>query len=186
APLRRLRAGVGDRARPVGTAGRGAGRAGALRVGAAVRVARGLAVLLLAGLLIAPATHAEAGGRISQERAVEIADRDPNVVKEREDSPGLGSSASMVEGKWEVAYFAAGNEVALVIVDPHTGEVRESWTGYQVAWKMARGYSGAFAHRLDAPYVFLPLCAIFLVGLVDWRRLRRVANLDLLVLLGFG
>ncbi|HEY4779674.1 MAG TPA: glycosyltransferase 87 family protein, partial [Solirubrobacterales bacterium] len=87
---------------------------------------------------------------------------------------------------WEVAYFTAGEEVALVIVDPHSGEVKESWTGYQVAWKMARGYSGAFGHKLDAPYVFLPLCAIFLLGLVDWRRLWRVANLDLLVLLGFG
>src|SRR3954447_18842270 len=51
---------------------------------------------------------------------------------------------------------------------------------------MARGYSGAFGHKLNAPYVFLPLCAIFLLGLVDWRRLRRVANLDLVVLLGFG
>ena len=49
--------------------------------------------------------------------------------------------------------------------------MRESWTGYQVAWKMARGYSGAFGHKLNAPYVFLPLCAIFLLGLVDWRRL---------------
>jgi len=55
-----------------------------------------------------------------------------------------------------------------------------------VAWKMARGYSGAFGHKLNAPYVFLPLCAIFLVGLVDWRRWRRDANLDLLVLLAFG
>ncbi len=51
---------------------------------------------------------------------------------------------------------------------------------------MARGYSGAFGHKLNAPYVFLPLCAIFLLGLLDWRRLRRVANLDLLFLLGFG
>jgi hypothetical protein len=51
---------------------------------------------------------------------------------------------------------------------------------------MARGYTGAFGHKLNAPYVFLPLCAIFLFGLLDWRRLRRVANLDLLVLLGFG
>jgi hypothetical protein len=92
----------------------------------------------------------------------------------------------MVEGHWEVAYFAAGDEVALVLVDAHSGEVTESWTGYQVAWKMARGYSGAFGHKLDAPYVFLPLCALFLIGLVDWRRRWRVANLDLLVLLGFG
>ena len=57
-----------------------------------------------------------------------------------------------------------------MIVDPRPGEVRESWTGYQVAWKMARGYSGAFGHKLNAPYVFLPLCALFLLGLLDWRR----------------
>jgi hypothetical protein len=76
--------------------------------------------------------------------------------------------------------------VAQVIVDPNTGLVRESWTGYQVAWKMARGYEGSFGHRLNAPYVWLPLCAIFLVGLLDWRRPLRMANLDLLVLLSFG
>ena len=51
---------------------------------------------------------------------------------------------------------------------------------------MARGYSGAFGHKLNAPYVFLPLCALFLLGLFDWRRPWRAANLDLLVLLGFG
>ncbi len=60
------------------------------------------------------------------------------------------------------------------------------WHGYQATWEMARGYSGAFGHRLNAPYVFGPLCALFLLGLVDWRRLWRLANLDLLVLLGFG
>src|SRR6201989_2180793 len=55
-----------------------------------------------------------------------------------------------------------------------------------VAGKRPRGFSAPFCHKLMSPYVFLPLCAIFLLGLVDWRRLRRVANLDLLVLLGFG
>ena len=98
----------------------------------------------------------------------------------------LAPTATLDEGTWEVAYFAAGDEVALVLVDADSGEATESWTGYQVSWKMARGYSGAFGHKLNAPYVFLPLCLVFLVGLVDWRRLRRVANLDLLVLLGFG
>jgi hypothetical protein len=142
-------------------------------------------VLLLAGLAM-PADSPAAPERISKQRATAIADRDPKVVEEREEHPNLGSSATIVDGSWEVAYFAAGEEVALVIVDPHSGEVRESWTGYQVAWKMARGYSGAFGHKLNAPYVFLPLCALFLLGLADWRRLWRVANLDLLVLLGFG
>ena len=108
------------------------------------------------------------------------------MAKEEGINGELTSSASLNDGKWEVAYFADGDEVALVLVDPHSAEVTESWTGYQVPWKMARGYSGQFGHKLDAPYVFLPLCAIFLLGLVDWRRWRRVANLDLLVLLGFG
>jgi hypothetical protein len=142
-----------------------------------------LAALLAAALVVpSPASAAEIGAT----QATKVANRDPKAVEEREKNPGLTSSASMVDGNWEVGYFAHGKEVALVIVDPTTGLVRESWTGYQVAWKMARGYSGAFGHKLDAPYVFLPLCALFLVGLFDWRRPRRVANLDLLVLLGFG
>jgi hypothetical protein len=73
-----------------------------------------------------------------------------------------------------------------VIVDAATGEIRESWTGDQIAWQMARGYSGQFGHKLNAPYVWFPLAAIFLLGLLDFRRLRRVAHLDLLVLLSFG
>jgi hypothetical protein len=134
-------------------------------------------------VLLPPAT---ASAKVDASGAVRVASHDPNVVKEREENTVLTHSANMVDGSWEVAYFAAGKEVALVIVDTTTGLVRESWTGYQVAWKMARGYSGAFGHKLNAPYVFLPLCTIFLLGLVDWRRLRRVANLDLVFLLGFG
>jgi hypothetical protein len=139
-----------------------------------------LAVCLLPGSAIAR------DGRVTEAEAIAIADRDPNAVKERQLNGPLAPVANMNDGNWEVAYFAHGDEVALVIVDPESGEVKESWTGYQVAWKMARGYSGAFGHKLNAPYVFLPLCLIFLIGLVDWRRLRRVANLDLLVLLGFS
>jgi hypothetical protein len=118
--------------------------------------------------------------------AVRSANRDAKVVEERGENGELTHTVNQVDGRWEVGYFAGDKEVALVIVDPANGLVRESWTGYQVAWKMARGYSGAFGHKLNAPYVFLPLCAIFLLGLVDWRRLWRIANLDLLVLLGFG
>jgi Glycosyltransferase family 87 len=67
------------------------------------------------------------------------------------------------------------------VTDPET-----IWHGYQAAWEMARGYEGQFGHKLNAPYVFIPLCALFLAGLFDWRRPWRVANLDLLVLLAFG
>jgi hypothetical protein len=152
----------------------------------------GRALLLVAAisllLLALPAGMAAAAPRITETEATTVAGRDPKVIEERQRNGELSSSASVNDdGIWEVAWFnGEDDEVALVLVDPKSGEVTESWTGYQVPWKMARGYSGQFGHKLDAPYVFLPLCAIFLLGLVDWKRWRRVANLDLLVLLSFG
>jgi hypothetical protein len=137
-------------------------------------------------LIAAIAPGAVQAAEVGPAEARQIADRDPKVIDQRRKNDHLSSTASMVEGSWEVSYHAGTERVALVIVDPATGEVLESWTGYQVAWKMARGYSGSFGHRLNAPYVFLPLCALFLIGLIDWRRPMRVANLDLIVLLGFG
>ncbi len=146
-------------------------------------MSRALLVALLAiALLPATATAAE----VSESAATRAANRDAKVAEERQQTGGLSHTTSMVDGNWEVAYFAGDEQVAVVLVDPQSGDVRESWTGYQVLWKMARGYPGAFGHKLNAPYVFLPLCALFLLGLVDWRRPWRVANLDLLVLLGFG
>jgi hypothetical protein len=144
--------------------------------------------LLIVTLLVSAAlpASAAASGKVTRAEAIAAADRDPKVRAEEREHGELGPTASFDDGHWEVAYFSGGDELALVLVDPKSGEVTESWTGYQVAWKMARGYSGAFGHKLNAPYVFLPLCLIFLLGLVDWRRLWRVANLDLLVLLGFG
>jgi len=147
---------------------------------------RWFAATLFAVTAFLPSAAAAQPGEVTAAEAIRSANRDPKVAMERQENGGLTHSASKVDGKWEVAYFADDDEVALVLVDPLTGLVRESWTGYQVAWKMARGYSGAFGHKLNAPYVFLPLCALFLVGLVDWRRLWRIANLDLLALLGFG
>jgi len=147
---------------------------------------RWLATIVVASALCSPALAVADTGEVGAAEATRAADLDPKVVEEREQNGTLTDSAVIVDGNWEVAYFANDEQVALVLVDPVTGLVRESWTGYQVSWKMARGYSGAFGHKLNAPYVFLPLCAIFLLGLLDWRRLRRVANLDLLVLLSFG
>lgn len=134
----------------------------------------------------APEGPASKPDSITREEAIATADRDPKVREQRRRHPDLTETAVVEEGNWEIGYHADGEQLVLVIVDRQSGEVLESWTGYQVAWKMARGYSGSFGHKLNAPYVFLPLCLIFLIGLVDWRRLRRVVNLDLLVLLGFG
>ena len=159
-----------------------------MRGGGSLALVAALVVLLLpaAAPADAPPGAAEGPARLGAREATAAADRDPKVVEQRRQRPGLTSSAELVDGRWEVAYVDDDERVALAIVDPLTGVVRESWTGHQVAWKMARGYSGAFGHKLNAPYVFLPLCAIFLLGLLDWRRPWRAANLDLLVLLGFA
>jgi hypothetical protein len=159
-------------------------RAGRARGGAFARAALIAAALVL--LAAPPATAQEAAPNLDAEQATRASDPQPDVQRQRGLHPDLTSSAELEEGEWEVSYFAGDEQVALVIVDDATGLVEESWTGHQVAWKMARGYEGAFGHMLNAPYVFLPLCALFLIGLVDWRRPWRVANLDLLVLLAFG
>jgi len=72
-------------------------------------------------------------------------------------------------------------------VDERSGRVTEAWTGPQVAWKMARGYPGAFGGKtLNRIGVWLGFCAVFLLGLVDWRRPLSLRTLDLLVLLSFS
>ena len=51
---------------------------------------------------------------------------------------------------------------------------------------MARGYPGAFGRKINAPYVWLPLCAFFLLGLLDWRRPAGSRTSTCSSCLGFG
>jgi Glycosyltransferase family 87 len=130
--------------------------------------------------------------RLESSRAARIASRDPKVKELSERYEALRFTTAWAEpGTWQVDYYPVGSgEDEKVVVQVHvndaTGERTETWTGEQVAWQMARGYPGAFGHKLNAPYVWLPLAAVFLLGLLDWRRPFRVAHLDLLVLLSFG
>jgi hypothetical protein len=88
--------------------------------------------------------------------------------------------------RWQVSFFRDGREIVQVHVDDATGAIVEEWSGDQVAWTMARGYPGAFGRKVNAPYVWIPLCLLFLAPFVDVRRPFRLLHLDLLVLLGFG
>jgi hypothetical protein len=89
-------------------------------------------------------------------------------------------------GRWQVSFFRHGDEIVQVHVDDRSGAVLEQWSGHQVAWSMARGYAGAFGRKLNAPYVWIPLCLLFIAPFVDVRRPFRLLHLDLLVLLSFG
>ncbi|MGH3002277.1 MAG: hypothetical protein ACRDM1_06405, partial [Gaiellaceae bacterium] len=98
------------------------------------------------------------------------------------------TDATFKQGSWTVnVWSGAAGEIATGSVDDATGAVTEAWTGPQVAWRMARGYSGAFGgDKINSYPVWLGLCGIFLLGLVDWRRPLSIRNADLLVLLSFS
>jgi hypothetical protein len=52
---------------------------------------------------------------------------------------------------------------------------------------MARGYPGAFGGKtLNRTEVWLAFCAVFLLGLIDWRRPLSLRTLDLAALLSFS
>jgi hypothetical protein len=165
-----------------------------------VRLAAAAAALLATVALAEPVaaqTPGSTGGtpgaqddkelRLDSAEAVRIAERDANVRAAEAERGGLKPIAQAEPpDTWQVGFKDEDDEVVQVLVDDPTGTVRESWTGHQVEWQMARGYEGSFGGVLNAPWVWLPLCAVFLLGLVDLRRLRRIVHLDLLVLLGFG
>ena len=156
------------------------------------RLALAGTVALIASLLLAVQQAGAAQHdppEISQTRAVEIAKQDPKAIEVMREHPDVSPSASRspATGNWEVGFFLDGKQLVQVVVASADGEILESWSGYQVAWHMARGYPGAFGRAVNSPWVWLPLCAIFVLGLLDWRRPFRLAHLDLLVIVaGFG
>ena len=122
----------------------------------------------------------------SAREAERIASRASKVREARRDGRLDPTAYTKGTGRWQVSFFRDGREVVQVHVDDRSGAILEQWSGDQVAWSRARGYPGAFARKLNAPYVWIPLCLLFLAPFVDVRRPFRLLHLDLLVLLGFG
>ncbi len=124
---------------------------------------------------------------LSGREAIAIADRDPKVAETAAKYGKLKAYAEVKEpSTWQIGYYAGDKEVVQVLVDDPTATVRESWTGYQVAWQMARGYPSQFGHLLNSPLVWGALALVFFFGLFDFRRPLKIVHLDLLVLLSFG
>ena len=142
-------------------------------------------------LVDTPFAPPEGGPRLTEARATGRLLADPQVadwLERYRPDPSTSAEFDAKDGEWTVKVWSGrAGQVALGTVTDRTGEVEESWTGPQVAWKMARGGAGAFGGRtLNDPVVWLAFCAAFLVGLVDWRRPLRLRNVDLLALLSFG
>jgi hypothetical protein len=93
--------------------------------------------------------------------------------------------------QWTVYYVSknlAGVDAtqAEVLIDDRTSEITETRTGPQVAWMMARGYWGSFGRHINDPWLWTGLCLLFVIPLVDIRRLVSWRTLDLLALIGFS
>jgi hypothetical protein len=131
--------------------------------------------------------HPPKGFRLTPLQAIAIAQRAPKISDELRRHPHLTSGAYTESGgRWQISWFRGSKEMAQAIVDDRFGAVTESWTGYQVAWRMARGYPGAFGRKFNATYVWLPLGLLFLLPFIDPRRPFRLLHLDLLVLVAFA
>jgi hypothetical protein len=151
---------------------------------------RALVVAALAFVLAAPAIAAER--RLNEEAATAAFLRNEKVDDWLDRYPTQGriddATLDAEDGTWAVhVWWRDAGEIATGKVDDRTGRVTEAWTGPQVAWKMARGHDGAFGGKtINRPEVWLALCAVFLIGLVDWRRPLGLRTLDLAVLLSFS
>ena len=102
--------------------------------------------------------------------------------------PTADADFEAAASSWRVRVWSGpAGQIAEGQVGDLTGQVREAWTGPQVAWKMARGGGGAFGgETINDPWVWGALCVIFGLGLGDLRRPLSLRNLDLLVLLSFS
>ena len=82
------------------------------------------------------------------------------VKRQKKLHPDLRPTAyTRKQGDWQVSWFSDGKENVQLVVTTTPAVSPSQWTGPQIAWKMARGYPGAFGRKVNALYVWLPLCA---------------------------
>jgi hypothetical protein len=128
-----------------------------------------------------------AGFDLTPRQAIRIADGTDAVEDGLADDSGADIRVyTQGHCRWQVSYFADGKEKARVAIDDRTGTVLEAFSGHQVGSELARGYEDAIAQKVNAPYIWLPLCLLFLAPFVDLRRPLRLLHLDLLAILALG
>jgi glycosyl transferase family 87 len=140
---------------------------------------------------VAPSNEAPAGRKLSANAILAIAGALPKMRAVRAKYRGSYGGAYLKPGfRWQVSYFSPGGKKEIgqvtLLETPTSARVLEQWTGFQVAWTMARGYPGAFGHHVNALYIWLPLCVLFMLPFLDFRRPLALLHLDLLVLLSFS
>ena len=129
--------------------------------------------------------------RLNEERAVQIFlehDKVADWIARYPEDVTTDATFDEDARSWRVkVWWGEAGQIADGRVDDASGAVLEAWTGPQVAWKMARGYDGAFGGKtINRPAVWILFCAAFFLGLANLRRPLSLRNLDLLALLAFS
>jgi hypothetical protein len=142
------------------------------------------------GPIPVPASNTPPSGRrLSANQVLAIANALPKMRAVRAKYRGsYGGAYLKPVFHWQVSYFSRDGkkEIGQVAIDDLSGRVLEQWSGFQVAWTMARGYPGAFGRHVNALYIWLPLCVLFILPFFNFRRPFSLLHLDLLVLLSFS
>jgi hypothetical protein len=141
--------------------------------------------------LITPAsmTSPPPGRHLTGNRALAIANAVPKLVKLRREHPGAYALVfTQGPANWVVNTFTAKTKrwIGTVTIDDASGKVQQAWTGYQAVWAMTRGNARAFGRSVNALYVWVPMCVLFIAPFLPWRRRPGWLQLDLLVLLSFS
>jgi hypothetical protein len=131
--------------------------------------------------------------RTTAAQAIAIGERTRAVKEARAKHPGMKPTAyvsplRLPQGAlwhWDVIWRVGDKNIVEVELSS-TGQVYVITKGIDIGWPLLLGEKGVIGRQLNAPYVWLPLCLIFLLPFVDPRRPLRLLHLDLAALLGFG
>ena len=92
-------------------------------------------------------------------------------------------------GRWQISFYSPGmkpKEIGQVYVVDATAKVSEAWTGFQVAWTMARGYPGAFGAQGQLAVGVDPAVRAVPAAVLRVPPAAALLHLDLLVLVVFS
>ena len=116
-------------------------------------------------VLVTDSEHA--AGRLPADRRQGAADRRrrPRVKAELRRHPRRSRTSTPrardLAGELVLRPTKPQRELLQVYVDDHTGAVTQAWTGFQVAWTMARGYPARSAAGSTPGTCGCPLCVLF-------------------------
>jgi hypothetical protein len=146
------------------------------------------------GALVEPESYDRPprGRAMTAREALRIAAARPEVRETLDANPPAYARAYLAErGRWQVSWFLPPTrtqprreEIVQVLIRDRDRRVLEAWTGVQVQWPMARGYPGQFGGAVNAPWVWIGLCVLFVLPFA--RPPLRLLHLDLAALLAFS